>query len=118
MADPEIQSRVIKHAQRDMAADPGMSHETTPPGARERSTTKLPRLGGQLAAMWREGIKDIRQAMHEVFFAQAEHAPEAGTPFNPTQMMTTTELRGDDYRDALRQHATRPKPDKDQTPSL
>ena len=117
MADPEIQKSVIKHAQSDMAADPGMSRETAAPAPRERTESKLPRLGGQLAAMWREGIKDIRQTMNEVFFA-AEHAPEAGTPFNPTQMMTTTELRGDDYQAALKQHATRTKPDKDQSPSL
>ena len=88
------------------------------PSQRARNAAKLPRLAGQLAAMWREGIKDIRQTMNEVFFNQTEHGSEAGTPFNPTQMMTTNELRGDDYRDSLKQHASRPKPDKDQTPSI
>ena len=51
-----------------------------------------PSLIAQLGAMWREGIKDVRQTMNETFFGHGEHMAEAGTPMNPTQQQVTNDL--------------------------
>lgn len=51
-----------------------------------------PSLSGQLAAIGREAVKDIRSTMHETFFGRPEHVPEMGTPLNPTPQMTTQDL--------------------------
>jgi hypothetical protein len=51
-----------------------------------------PSLGAELKAMGREAIKDIRGTIHESFFGKPEHAPEMGTPLNPTPQMTTQDL--------------------------
>jgi len=51
-----------------------------------------PSLGAELKALGREAIKDIRGTIHESFFGKPEHAPEMGTPLNPTPQMTTQAL--------------------------
>lgn len=48
-----------------------------------------PTLGSELKSMVREGVKDIRATLHESYFGQPEHAPEMGTPLNPTPQETT-----------------------------
>lgn len=111
MGDPEIQKAVIRHAQKDMAANPLASHRREGDSllkramaTRDRWAAEQPSFGGQLAAMWREGIKDIRQTMNETFFGKAEHMPEAGTPMNPTQQQVTVEqgnFHGYDYNAQL-----------------
>lgn len=53
-------------------------------------------LGSTLAALGREAIKDVRGAMNEAFFGQAEHASEPGTPLNPTPQIITEEMQGKD----------------------
>jgi hypothetical protein len=79
---------------------------------------KLPDWRGELRAMFREAIKDIRQTMNQVFFGQHEHAPEAGTPYNPTPQVVTQDMgnfhgygaandNGQSYRDQLNQTAAR-----------
>lgn len=50
-----------------------------------KNHAQQPTLGSELAAMGREGLKDIRQTMNEAFFGVGEHAPEMGTPLNPVQ---------------------------------
>jgi hypothetical protein len=51
-----------------------------------------PSLGAEVRAMAREAVKDIRGTIHETFFGKPEHAPEMGTPLNPTPQMTTQDL--------------------------
>lgn len=41
--------------------------------------------------MGREAIKDVRQTVHESYFGQPEHAPELGTPMNPTSQEVTSD---------------------------
>jgi hypothetical protein len=53
---------------------------------------KQPSIGAELKAMAREAVKDIRGTVHETFFGKPEHAPEMGTPLNPTPQMTTQDL--------------------------
>lgn len=52
---------------------------------------------GEVKAIGREAIKDVRGTLHQIFFGQAEHAPEPGTPLNPTQQMVTDELKGGEH---------------------
>lgn len=51
-----------------------------------------PSLSGQLASMVREAAKDVRSTVHESFFGRPEHAPEPGSPGNPTQYMVNQDL--------------------------
>lgn len=51
-----------------------------------------PSLSGQLASMFREAAKDVRSTVHESFFGRPEHAPEPGSPGNPTQYMVNQDL--------------------------
>jgi hypothetical protein len=54
---------------------------------------------GQMEAMAREAVKDVRGTIHQAFFGQMEHAPEQGTPLNPTPQIVTEQLGG--YQDLL-----------------
>src|SRR4051794_39933969 len=65
---------------------------------------------GQFWAMWREGLKDVRGTMHQVFFNQPEHAPEQGTPQNPTSQMVTDQLG---YEAVLASYANRAQASRD-----
>lgn len=40
---------------------------------------------GTVAAVCREGIKDVRNTVHETYFGRGENAGEPGAPLNPTQ---------------------------------
>jgi len=51
-----------------------------------------PSLSGQLVAMGREMVKDVRSTVHESFFGRPEHAAEQGSPGNPTQYMVNQDL--------------------------
>ena len=57
----------------------------------------LPKFDGELFAMFREAVKDIRQTFNEVMMGHHEHAAEPGAPLNPTQIMTTDDLRPDAF---------------------
>ena len=41
--------------------------------------------GGSIAAAGREGVKDVRDTMHQVFFGKGDGIGEPGAPLNPTQ---------------------------------
>ena len=56
------------------------------------SQEQQPNLGAQLRAMWREGLKDISNTMHQVFFGQQQSPGEPGTPLSPTPYMVTEDL--------------------------
>ena len=73
---------------------------------------KQPSLLAQLGAMAREALKDVRQTLNETFFSQGEHAPEAGTPLNPTQQQVTRD-QGNvyGYDQALEEATSRHQPD-------
>lgn len=60
-------------------------------------SNKLQKEKGQLAAIGREMIKDLRSTINEVFFDKPEHGSEPGTPYNPTQAMITNEVAPDIY---------------------
>ncbi len=51
-----------------------------------------PSFGAELKAMAREGLKDIRTSVNEVFFNSPEYGGEPGTPLNPTPQMVTQDL--------------------------
>jgi hypothetical protein len=93
----KIQQAVFRHAKEDMAASPGMAQmrpDAEPATFMEwvkANHARQPSLWSELAAMTREAIKDVRQTVNEVFFGKGEHAPEPGTPLNPTQMIITAE---------------------------
>ena len=88
-------------------------------GKRARDNrAKLPDWRAEFRAIWREALKDIRQTMNQVFFGQHEHAPETGTPLNPTAQVVTNDMgnfhgygatndNGQGYRDQLNQTAAR-----------
>lgn len=73
----------------------------------------VPKLMDQLGPMFREAVRDIRSTVHEVAFGKAEHAPEQGTPMNPTPQMVTQEL-GQGYNAKLDAAASRPEPEQEQ----
>ncbi|WP_088256929.1 hypothetical protein [Fimbriiglobus ruber] len=50
---------------------------------------------GEVAAMGREGIKDIRQTVNEIYFGSPEHAPEPGAPLNKLPRETYEQKHGD-----------------------
>ena len=102
----DIQRNVNSHAMRDMVNVPTASHGGQGSllgrlwSKREEWAAQQPSFGAQLAAMWREGVKDVRQTINEVFFGKGEHMAEAGTPMNPTQIQVTKDL-DHSYRDAV-----------------
>jgi hypothetical protein len=53
--------------------------------------SQRPSLIAELKAMTREAVKDVRATVHETYFGKSEHAPELGTPLNPTPQETTKE---------------------------
>jgi hypothetical protein len=57
---------------------------------------RRPELVGELEAMGREAVKDIRGTIHQAFFNQPEHASEPGTPLSPTPQLVTESLTGKD----------------------
>lgn len=48
-----------------------------------------PSLGSELAAVAREGMKDVRSTMMETFLGSSEQSTEPGVPLNPTQYEVT-----------------------------
>lgn len=68
-----------------------------------------PSFSAEIKAMAREGIKDVRSTVNEVFFDSPELGGEPGTPLNPTPQMVTQDLGtvGNDYQDMLNSYASR-----------
>lgn len=87
--------------------------------------SKQPSLMSELSAMTREAVKDIRQTLNQVMFGQNEHAPEQGTPLNPTNVEvykdrldqggTSPEISHNDHLDAAAQRGSTPSQDKQRT---
>jgi hypothetical protein len=68
-----------------------------------------PSFSAEIKAMAREGIKDVRSSVNEVFFDSPEYGGEPGTPLNPTPQMVTQDLgtvQGS-YQDMLDTYASR-----------
>ncbi len=63
---------------------------------REKNLENLPTLSGELGAMFREGIRDIRSTIHEAMWGTPEKVPEPGSPLSPTPQITTAALLGKD----------------------
>jgi hypothetical protein len=47
---------------------------------------------GQFDSILREGMKDIQQTFHETVTGKSMHAPEMGTPLNPTPHVITESM--------------------------
>jgi hypothetical protein len=62
---------------------------------RRENRKSLPTFGSEIRAITREAMKDIRQTLHESYFGHGEHAPEPGSPFNPTIIEVNKERHED-----------------------
>ena len=51
-----------------------------------------PQFTGQLAAMWREGLKDLQNAIMPAFPDSQRGVEESGTPLNPTSQQVTQDM--------------------------
>jgi len=60
----------------------------------QRNYKASPSAFGQIAAMLREAVKDIRNTIHQFFFGRPEGMQEAGAPMVPTQQIVTGSLTG------------------------
>jgi hypothetical protein len=59
---------------------------------RNEWAAEQPSLSAQFAAMFREGVKDIRSTVMETFLGSPELGGEAGAPGNPTMQQVTKAL--------------------------
>jgi hypothetical protein len=68
-----------------------------------------PSFSAEIKAIAREGIKDVRSTVNEVFFESPELGGEPGTPLNPTPQMITQDLGtvSSGYQDMLNSYASR-----------
>jgi len=69
------------------------------PGLAQRMLDKMnewgndqPSFTGQLEAMWREGLKDLQNAILPAFPDSQRGVEEPGTPLNPTPQQVTQDL--------------------------
>jgi hypothetical protein len=67
------------------------------------------KLSGQLAAMGRQGAKDLADRIVPAFPTNGPGVDEAGTPLNPTSQMVTKGLT-DDYHEQLSVYAAKGRP--------
>ena len=67
----------------------------------KENASQLPSLGGQLDAMRRDALTDIRDTFMQTFFGQKEGPGAAGMPLNPTQFMVNNELGTASFQDML-----------------
>jgi hypothetical protein len=77
---------------------------------RANNVAQRPSFRGEMTAMFREAVKDIRNTVSQIYFGRSESAGESGTPLNPTPQLVTQDLgnfRGFDYDQRLRQAAER-----------
>jgi hypothetical protein len=71
-------------------------------------------LGGELWAIGREAVNDVRQTMNEVFFSQSEHGMGMGTPMNPTSHEVTKEVAPESLYQSMVQEAASVQPQEPQ----
>lgn len=69
---------------------------------------------GELGAIGREAVNDIRQTMNEVFFDHHEHGMGMGTPMNPTSQVVTKEVAPEASYQAMVQEAAIQPPEPQQ----
>lgn len=77
-----------------------------------------PSLKGQLGALWREGLKDLHNALVPAFPDSMRTADEPGTPLAPTQSMVTDDLRKDSFEAEVAQAARAKAPNKEKEVEL
>ena len=65
-------------------------------------------LGGELAALGRQGLKDLQNNLGTAFPQSDRSVTEPGTPLNPTSQMVTESL-DPEYSAMLEQYAERGK---------
>lgn len=58
---------------------------------------------GEMGAIGREAVNDIRQTMNEVFFDHHEHGMGMGTPMNPTSQLVTEDIRPEEPQPGINQ---------------
>lgn len=67
-----------------------------------------------LSAEWRRGLKDLQNAVLNLFNGVTQTHEEPGTIANPTQMLVTAEIRGERSFDSiLDEYAARNSPAKE-----
>jgi|SRR5579872_1169544 len=113
--NPEnVQAAVIRHAQRDLSADP---MQVQPQGIVEPEKApslwqafKESKLLGEFSRWFAAGAKDLYNAVAPAFPDSARAVDEPGTPLNPTQFMVTQEVGGyDAYDREIAAAAARPQ---------
>ncbi len=73
-----------------------------------------PSIGGQLEALWREGAKDLHNAIVPAFPQSLRGTDEPGTPLNPTAQMVTQDLDvNKGYSAMVQDYASRSAPASD-----
>lgn len=79
--------------------------EVEPTRAQERaapepdSRNDVPNFGGEMKAVFREGLKDLQNVVLHAFPDSIHGVEEPGTPTNPTQQMVTDAVLKDDRSD-------------------
>jgi hypothetical protein len=58
-------------------------------------SNNVPSLSGEMGALFREGLKDLQNAILPAFPDSLRGVDEPGTPLNPTQIMVTDSLIGE-----------------------
>jgi hypothetical protein len=78
--------------------NPGINEPEKKPSLLERLVSKRnewaaeqPKLSGQLEALWREGLKDLQNAVLHAFPDSQRLVEEPGAPLTPTQQQVTAE---------------------------
>ena len=74
---------------------------------RNEWAAQQPKLSGQLEASWREGLKDLQNAVLHAFPDSQRLVEEPGTPLTPTQQQVTQEQGNFRGYAALRDQAAR-----------
>lgn len=77
---------VVQHAQGDMAKDPLMWVDPPDPPSTAPSTSSL------MWGLWREGLKDLQNAVFDPWGGQVATHEEPGTIAHPTQAMVTQDV--------------------------
>jgi hypothetical protein len=72
-----------------------------------RNMEHPPSLTGQLDAIRRDALTDIRDTVHQTFFGQKEGPGQPGMPLNPTSQMVTQDLGTANFQNLLDQFASR-----------
>lgn len=81
---------------------------------RNEWAAEQPNLSGQLGALWREGLKDLQNAVLHAFPDSQRLVEEPGAPLTPTQQQVTAEQGNvNGFEAALDQAARRGGLDQD-----